>query len=133
MRICATNGIIKEANLNLNYSEEAMKTVKSYTFMTDRFMTMAFNIPVAQHVLSVIMDTNLVVKSVKQQPIEDNFFSKSCRFDVLAEDDTGKSTILRCRIQTRERIQKEHAIIANSWTSSSSKKARRMLITRNRM
>ncbi len=76
--------------MNLNYSEEAIKTVKSYTFMTDRFMTMAFNIPVAQHVLSVIMDTNLVVKSVKQQPIEDNFFSKSYRFDVLAEDDTGK-------------------------------------------
>jgi predicted transposase/invertase (TIGR01784 family) len=58
--------------------------------MTDRFMTMAFDKPVAQHILSVIMGKNLIVKSVKSQPVEDNFFSRSCRFDVLAEDSNGK-------------------------------------------
>lgn len=53
-------------------------------------MTMAFDKPVAQHILSVIMGKNLIVKSVKSQPVEDNFFSRSCRFDVLAEDSNGK-------------------------------------------
>lgn len=76
--------------MKLNFSQETVKTVKSYTFMTDRFMTMAFDKPVAQHILSVIMGKNLIVKSVKTQPVEDDFFSRSCRFDVLAEDTTGK-------------------------------------------
>lgn len=76
--------------MKLNFSQETVKTVKSYTFMTDRFMTMAFDKPVAQHILSVIMGKNLIVKSVKTQPVEDDFFSRSCRFDALAEDTTGK-------------------------------------------
>jgi len=76
--------------LKLNFSEATIRTVDSYTFMTDRFMTMAFDKPVAQHILSVIMDKKLVVKAVRSQPVEDNFFSRSCRFDVLAEDSTGK-------------------------------------------
>ena len=58
--------------------------------MTDRFMTVAFNKPVAKHVLSVIMGTDLTIKRVEKQPVMDNFFSRSCRFDVLAEDTTGK-------------------------------------------
>lgn len=76
--------------MKLNFSPKTIETVKSYTYMTDRFMTMAFDKPVAQHILSVIMGKNLIVKSVKSQPVEDNFFSRSCRFDVLAEDSTGK-------------------------------------------
>lgn len=76
--------------MKLNFSKETIKTVKSYTFMTDHFMTMAFDKPVAQHILSVIMGKKLIVKSVITQPVEDNFFSRSCRFDVLAEDTTGK-------------------------------------------
>lgn len=76
--------------MKLNFSEATIRTVDSYTFMTDRFMTMAFDKPVAQHILSVIMDKKLVVKAVRSQPVEDNFFSRSCRFDVLAEDSTGK-------------------------------------------
>lgn len=58
--------------------------------MTDRFMTVAFNKPVAKHVLSVIMGTDLIIKRVEKQPVMDNFFSRSCRFDVLAEDTSGK-------------------------------------------
>jgi len=76
--------------MKLNFSPKTIETVKSYTYMTDRFMTMAFDKPVAQHILSVIMGKNLIVKSVKSQPVEDNFFSRSCRFDVLAEDSNGK-------------------------------------------
>lgn len=76
--------------MKLNFSPKTIETVKSYTYMTDRFMTMAFDKPVAQHILSVIMGKNLIVKSVKSQPMEDNFFSRSCRFDVLAEDSNGK-------------------------------------------
>lgn len=76
--------------MKLNFSSKTIETVKSYTYMTDRFMTMAFDKPVAQHILSVIMGKNLIVKSVKSQPVEDNFFSRSCRFDVLAEDSNGK-------------------------------------------
>lgn len=76
--------------MKLNFSPKTVETVKSYTYMTDRFMTMAFDKPVAQHILSVIMGKNLIVKSVKSQPVEDNFFSRSCRFDVLAEDSNGK-------------------------------------------
>lgn len=76
--------------MKLNFSLKTIETVKSYTYMTDRFMTMAFDKPVAQHILSVIMGKNLIVKSVKSQPVEDNFFSRSCRFDVLAEDSNGK-------------------------------------------
>ncbi len=76
--------------MKLNFSPKTIETVKSYTYMTDRFMTMAFDKPVAQHILSVIMGKNLIVKSVESQPVEDNFFSRSCRFDVLAEDSTGK-------------------------------------------
>lgn len=45
--------------MKLNFSQETVKTVKSYTFMTDRFMTMAFDKPVAQHILSVIMGKTL--------------------------------------------------------------------------
>lgn len=76
--------------MKLNFSPKTIETVKSYTYMTDRFMTMAFDKPVAQHILSVIMGKNLIVKSVKSQPVEDDFFSRSCRFDVLAEDSNGK-------------------------------------------
>lgn len=76
--------------MKLNFSPKTIETVKSYTYMTDRFMTMAFDKPVAQHILSVIIGKNLIVKSVKSQPVEDNFFSRSCRFDVLAEDSNGK-------------------------------------------
>lgn len=76
--------------MKLNFSPKTIETVKSYTYMTDRFMTMAFDKPVAQHILSVIMGKNLIVKSVKSQPVKDNFFSRSCRFDVLAEDSNGK-------------------------------------------
>lgn len=76
--------------MKLNFSPKTIETVKSYTYMTDCFMTMAFDKPVAQHILSVIMGKNLIVKSVKSQPVEDNFFSRSCRFDVLAEDSNGK-------------------------------------------
>lgn len=76
--------------MKLNFSPKTIETVKSYTYMTDRFMTMAFDKPVAQHILSVIMGKNLIVKSVKNQPVEDDFFSRSCRFDVLAEDSNGK-------------------------------------------
>lgn len=76
--------------MKLNFSPKTIETVKSYTYMTDRFMTMAFDKPVAQHILSVIMGKNLIVKSVKSQPVEDDFFSRSCRFDVLAEDNNGK-------------------------------------------
>lgn len=76
--------------MKLNFSPKTIETVKSYTYMTDRFMTMAFDKPVAQHILSVIMGKNLFVKSVKSQPVEDDFFSRSCRFDVLAEDSNGK-------------------------------------------
>lgn len=76
--------------MKLNFSPKTIETVKSYTYMTDRFMTMAFDKPVAQHILSVIMGKNLIVKSIKSQPVEDDFFSRSCRFDVLAEDSNGK-------------------------------------------
>lgn len=76
--------------MKLNFSPKTIETVKSYTYMTDRFMTMAFDKPVAQHILSVIMGKNLIVKSVKSQPVEDDFFSRSCRLDVLAEDSNGK-------------------------------------------
>lgn len=76
--------------MKLNFGPKTIETVKSYTYMTDRFMTMAFDKPVAQHILSVIMGKNLIVKSVKSQPVEDDFFSRSCRFDVLAEDSNGK-------------------------------------------
>ena len=76
--------------MKLNFSEVTIRTVKSYTFMTDRFMTVAFNKPVAKHVLSVIMGTDLIIKRVEKQPVMDNFFSRSCRFDVLAEDTSGK-------------------------------------------
>lgn len=76
--------------MKLNFSPKTIETVKSYTYMTDCFMTMAFDKPVAQHILSVIMGKNLIVKSVKSQPVEDDFFSRSCRFDVLAEDSNGK-------------------------------------------
>lgn len=76
--------------MKLNFSEVTIRTVKSYTFMTDRFMTEAFNKPVAKHVLSVIMGTDLIIKRVEKQPVMDNFFSRSCRFDVLAEDTSGK-------------------------------------------
>lgn len=51
--------------MKLNFSEVTIRTVKSYTFMTDRFMTVAFNKPVAKHVLSVIMGTDLIIKRVE--------------------------------------------------------------------
>jgi hypothetical protein len=61
--------------MKLNFSPKTIETVKSYTYMTGRFMTMAFDKPVAQHILSVIMGKNLIVKSVKSQPVEDNFLA----------------------------------------------------------
>lgn len=76
LHFCAIHGIIKEVKpMKLNFSPKTIETVKSYTYMTGRFMTMAFDKPVAQHILSVIMGKNLIVKSVKSQPVEDNFLA----------------------------------------------------------
>lgn len=74
-----------------NFSEATIHAVESYTFLTDRFLAVAFNKPVAEHVLSVIMGIDLTVKHIERLPVMGDFFSGICCFAVLAEDATGKT------------------------------------------
>lgn len=74
----------------MNFSKETIQIVNSYTYMNERFMTAAFSKLVAQHILSVILDTELRVLDIKKRFAEDERFHANCRFDVLAEDGSGK-------------------------------------------
>lgn len=100
--------------MKLNFSEVTIRTVKSYTFMTDRFMTVAFNKPVAKHVLSVIMGTDLIIKRVEKQPVMDNFFSRSCCLMFLPKTPPARFITSKCRIPMRVQFHEEPATIVKS-------------------
>lgn len=76
--------------MDITISKRAMETVRSYTYMTDRFMSRAFDEDVAQVILPIIMDRPLTVMRVTPQFVAEDFFAKGCRFDVFAQDDSGK-------------------------------------------
>ena len=72
------------------FSKETLETVQRYTFMTDRFLNVAFTPKVAEHILSVIMDKNLTVERIQHQQPAESLYSRSVRFDVFAKDSDGK-------------------------------------------
>lgn len=74
----------------MNFNKETIRAVNSYTYMNERFMAAAFNKPVAQHILSVILDTDLQILDIKKQLVEDERLHMNCRFDVSAKDNFGK-------------------------------------------
>ena len=71
------------------FDADIIKKVMGYTYMTDTFMNKAFNKPVAEHILSVILERKLTVLSVETQHDVGNLFGRGCRFDVWAVDDNG--------------------------------------------
>lgn len=76
--------------MDITISKRTMETVRSYTYMTDRFMSRAFDEDVAQVILPIIMNRPLKVMRVTPQFVAEDFFAKGCRFDVFAQDDSGK-------------------------------------------
>lgn len=71
-------------------NEKTVELVMSFTFMTDRFMSNAFDKEVGEYVLSIIMERPLKIRKIESQHTEDDVYSRGCRFDIIAEDTDGK-------------------------------------------
>lgn len=71
------------------YSEENVKKVLGYTYMTDAFMNRAANPEIAREILSIIFGHDVAVDHVQHQLSKESLYAKGCRFDVYATDRDG--------------------------------------------